>query len=279
MLLSALVLSACSIATDLDRFEVVAPDGGSDADVAADTGTADAGPQPPACGDGRTLCLELRGFNAHPEDRVEARIVSDQGILRMRAILDPFGRAAGDADETLVVPLAIPARGGPHSLQLWADRNQNDTYDPPDSDHSWLLDIPDDGTLRFTHDNVWVTLDEPTPAGENFRIRMTGMGLHAGQMLDLVVIDELTGRTVGFYRMQRLPGDGVVDIEIPGIVEPGTTYDVEFFADDNDNQRFDGKPLDHTWRLPQREAGLDGLDLEFDHRSPFDELEYFGIDF
>jgi hypothetical protein len=180
-----------------------------------------------------------------------------------------------------VLPLAIPASevpaaGKPHPLhlQIFGDHNHDGMYTPDGSDHDWKLDLPADGKLVFPHNSQFTRL-VPAPAsiGGDFRMHLNGMGVHVGKLLEVIVIENDSGRAVGLYRMQSIPGDGF-DITIPGIIDVGgVVYRIEFYADANGNFQYDGLPTDHTW-VRFSESNDQGVDVDFTHGTDFKELTY-----
>lgn len=290
--LAAWLISAsagCQLFSDLDRFEQLpesdrdAGDRGRDAG-AADGGTdagADGGAQPPdlGCDNPRTLCVRVERFSPHVDELVTVDLVTVQdNILRSRAIIEPMGGVAAD----FVLPLAIPAREVPepdasHPLQveIFADQNQDGMYTPGGSDHEWNVELPPSGNLAFPHNSEFTSIDpRPREIGGDFRMQFFDMTPHLGQLLEVMVIEVESGRTVGMYRTPSLEG-GDFEITIPGIIDPGgIVYRVEFYADLNDNGSYDDPPVDHTWVIPFVESGADGVDAEFRHGTDFADLEY-----
>lgn len=62
-------------------------------------------------------------------------------------------------------------------------------------------------------------------------------------------------------------------MEIPGILEDGKTYHVDFFADENGNGHYDPPGADHAWRLTIDDAQGDET-LEFSHQIAFSDVEW-----
>jgi hypothetical protein len=237
---AAALISGCNLFTDLDRFE----------EPKASDGV-------PGCESPQTLCLRLARFGIHETQLVGVDLVSADHILRSRALLDPLSDGKPTAD--IVMPLAIdanevPAKGEKHPLHLeiFGDWNEDGQYtiEPVDGkqDHDWIVKLPADAHLTFEHSTSYTRLDpRPEPIGGDFHMELSGMAVHKGKMLEVMVIENDSGRAVGLYRMQSIPGDKF-EITIPGIIDlGGVVYRVEFYADANDNRKFDGLPTDHTW--------------------------------
>lgn len=277
------LLAGCSLVSDLGRFESAAGGTGGSADsgVADDAGDGGGGRAKLGCANPQTLCVRLEGW---PHLRLPAAVdlVTDvDNNLRMRAMLEPFG-IGGDSAE-IVLPLAIPAsdvpkegKDHPLHLEIWADLNDDGEYTPHPVDHDWERDLPADGTFVFPHDGAFNDLlPRPRSNGADFRMRFRNMQVHAGLMLEVMVIEDATGRTVGFHRLQEIPNSDDFEIMIPGIIDPGSViYRVEFYADANDNRTYDGPPTDHAWLEEFLESDDQGIELTFTHGTQFTDLDY-----
>jgi hypothetical protein len=181
-----------------------------------------------------------------------------------------------------VLPLAIPQSevpepGEDHPLhvEIFADQDKSGGFTPGSGDHTWNLELPPDGNLVFVHDTLFTSIEpRPRDIGVDFRMRFTDMEPHRGQLLEVMVIEVASRRTVGVYRTTSVPSANF-DVTIPGIIDPdGTVYRVEFYADLNDNGSYDDPPDDHTWVIDFIESGADGVDAEFRHGTDFEELTY-----
>jgi len=298
----------CSAVLDLDRFEQSPSPDGSDGDASVDAGAdaaMDAGQDAETdgadaeadaaedaetdaaedaaveagigCDNPRTLCVRLDPFSPHENDLVVVDLVASSGHLRARAILEPLADTGNSAD--IVMPLAIganevPDEGEDHRLhlQIWGDRNDNGEYDP-DPDHDWIVELPASGTLVFEHSSAFDPLDEPYSIGGDFRIGFTDMGVHLGHMLEIMVIEDATDRTVGLYRKQSVEDENF-EIVIPGIIDVGGVgYRVEIYADRNGNRSYDEPTTDHAWLL-LGESDDQEARFVLDHRKMFTPLEY-----
>src|SRR6185369_6485843 len=135
----------------------------------------------------------------HETQLVGVDLVSTDHILRSRALLDPLSDGKPVAD--IVMPLAIdanevPAKGEKHPLHLeiFGDWNEDGQYtlEPGDGkqDHDWIVKLPADAHLTFEHSTSYTRLDpRPEPIGGDFHMELSGMGVHKGKMLEVMVIE------------------------------------------------------------------------------------------
>jgi hypothetical protein len=242
------------------------------------------------CAAAEHLCVELTGFSSHVAEYSEFSLVSEDGFLRARAILDPFG-TDGSADARFFLPDAIAGidlPNGQGSSLHWElfcdhDRSQDRVLTPPinreATDHTWRLDLEPNAYVKFAHIGMFSDLtNRPIGAGGDFSLRLNGMVPHVDQLIEVWVSEgsKPGGRTVGFYRLQSLPKPDGQIILIPGIIDTGgTSYRVEIYAD-HDGSKTHG-PItnsgkhDHQWVVTS-ESGPDGLSIEFDHSTQFEDL-------
>jgi hypothetical protein len=274
VLLLCLASAGCALFDDLDRFEQRAE---------SETDASD-GDRELDCRNRRTLCVRLERFSPHVDELVSVDLVTRaDNILRARAIIEPMGAV----DAEFVLPLAIPDRevpapGEDHPLQveIFADQNKDGMYTPGGADHEWNVDLPADGNLVFAHNSEFSSIDpRPRSIGSDFRMQFMDMTPHLGQLLEVMVIEVESGRTVGVYRTTSLASANF-EITIPGIIDPdGSVYRVEFYSDLNGNGRYDEPPADHTWEIEFVESGVDGVYTEFPHGTNFAKLRYqFGFE-
>jgi hypothetical protein len=272
------LLGACNLFDDLGRFDEMSANKRSDAGK-ADGGKGDAGMDVPGCESPRTLCLRLKDFTPHIDELVVADLVSADHILRARAMLDPLADGSADADIVLpeaIDPSEVPDKGQEHPLHLeiFGDKTGNREYNPEGGDHDWKVPLPQSAHLVFEHNSNFVRLlPRPQSIGGDFHMHFSGMKVHTGKMLEVMVIEQATGRSVGLYRLQSIPGDAF-DVAIPDIIDVGgVVYLVEFYADVNGDRKYDGIPTDHAWNQLV-ESNDKGVDFSFAHGTNFAELHY-----
>ncbi len=214
------------------------------------------------------LLIDLTTFVAHVNQLMEFRVVdSATGTLATKIMVDPLPAA----DFQYLVPSSVPP--GNFQLDFYADLSGNRLYDPNPTDHEWSKPIPPVGTVSFTHDAGFTSIGAAAPVeGLNFIINFTGMTPHVGQLLELRLIDDSTGNVVGAYRLGQVPTANFT-LAIPGVVDAGTTYRAEFYADFNLSGTYDVPPVDHAWSV-KGTADAAGLAIDFAHNVDFTDIGF-----
>jgi hypothetical protein len=286
--------SGCNLFDDLDAYsEATSSDAGNTTRDAGDD-DRDAGPTDqggvPGCESAQTLCVRLSSFSPHLTQLVGVALVSADGFLRTRALLDPFASdSGGNGSQTadIVLPLAIdenevPAKGEKSTLHLeiFGDANEDGEYTESGGDHSWKEPLPASGHIEYPHNQLFSALKpRPIGAGGDFHMKFFEMNAHMGALLEVIVIEKSSGRPVGFYRMQAVPSPDF-EIVIPDIIDTGgVVYRIEFFADLNGNREYDDFDVDHTWTIESIESNSKGLNAMFTHGTLFTNLDYAGHKF
>ncbi len=171
----------------------------------------------------------------------------------------------------LRLPDLVPE--GDYRADIFVDGNGNGTYDGPATDPSWSVPIPNLGsaTASFSASDATVDLStlSRTPRS-NFTATLSGFTAdEAGHWFELRVIDPGTRATVGAYANAQLPSGGSLSITLPGILDDGTAYQVDFWVDMDGNSTYSGPAGDHTWR-----ATLEGGSLTWTHSDSYTELDW-----
>lgn len=243
--------------------------------VIADLG--DPGPSIPACQDGdtsevRDLWVLLDGMGPHLDQYTELRLVSADDFVLAVAVYD------GIPAERFTLHMMRAVVGAGLRLDFWADYRENRAYDPPTedateaTDHSWRLPECASGAYRFTHAGNFADLRVPALNEANKRdavLQLRSFDIHQGQSLTLYLFDVSSARTVGLYRLQSI-STGEEALVVPRIAEPGTAYDLAFYADLNESGGYEPGE-DHSW-LRSMTADASGLLLDFPHATPFDDI-------
>lgn len=98
-------------------------------------------------------------------------------------------------------------------------------------------------------------------------INFTGMNPHIGQNLWLAVIDKNSGMEIS--RVDTIVEENFM-VHVDGI-ENGMSYNVDFYADHNQNGMYDAPPTDHAWRL-ELEDVMGDTTLNFVHNTNFTDI-------
>ena len=156
--------------------------------------------------------------------------------------------------------------GMSYSVDFFADFNENGSYDTPPADHAWRLELNNvmgDTTLTFSHNTNFTDIMWKN----KLAIHFTGMTPHIGQQLRLAVVNKETGE-------QETRAEATITEEfllhIWGI-EMGASYNVDFFADFNENGSYDAPPVDHAWRLELNNV-MGDTTLMFAHNTNFTDI-------
>ena len=241
-------LSGCFVASDLDRFE------------------AD---------DGCDLQLGLEAFTPHLNQTVEIRGVfrpqDGPASLRARAILDPLSAV----DTSVLMPNAIAE--GPHSIDFFADFNEDGVYSDPPTDHTWRIDDACAGAPNpFVHVFDFQALDDPIGLGGDLAASFTGMAAdgNAFELRATALIPQGDGasvrRTVAVYHTPAVTSPDF-EVRVPDVIDSGFEYELEFWADSNGNDRYDPPPTDEAWRLTV--PGTTVEEFSFAHVEEYIDIE------
>ncbi len=219
--------------------------------------------------------LQLNEMTPHVGQLFELRIVdrdSDEEVAR-RSIPE-IQNAAFNVD----IPAALVHEGN-YRVDFYADLSGNGSYDAPPADHAWRLDIngvEDDVTLEFTHnvnltDIMWPVQDE---APYDFRLNLTDMTPHVGQLFELRVVDADSDEEVARRSIPAIES-AAFEIELPDILEESHNYNVDFYADLSGNGEYDAPPADHAWRLTINDAH-GPIELDFTHNVNLVDIQWPG---
>jgi hypothetical protein len=215
------------------------------------------------------LTIQLTNMDPHVNNYMLFRVVDDNAnVIRGVIVLDSLRTA----DEEIEMPEVLT--DDQHRLDFYADFNTNGTYDAPPADHAWSIDIPQNGIVTFDHNTNFddIALLDPIHPGNDFNLNFTGFAPHISQQIEVRVIDTDFNRTVGVYRLDELDETDFTAV-IPSIIEEGREYQVDFYADFNDNGEYNAPPTDHAWRMTGT-GTASGLTLHFDHNTDFTDVGF-----
>lgn len=220
----------------------------------------------PAAGFGHnTLKVQLTGMNPHVGQKFELRVVD-------KASRKEVGRASvpAIANHDFDVELEVIEVGGSYWIDFYADLNQNGVYDAPPADHAWRLELDQaqgDTTLTFAHNTTFTDIDWVYL----MTLDASNMNPHLGQLFELRVVDAGNGQEVGRTRFFPLAFADFT-VQIPGL-RRGRNYNVDFYADLNQNGLYDSPPVDHAWRLTANDV-IGNVALAFSHNTTFTEINW-----
>ncbi|HJZ40574.1 MAG TPA: T9SS type A sorting domain-containing protein [Bacteroidales bacterium] len=101
-------------------------------------------------------------------------------------------------------------------------------------------------------------------------IDFTGMDPHVGQSLFFRVVDVSDGSEVG--RTSVVIASADFSLGIGGIM-PGSSYYLDFYADFNENGKYDVPPTDHAWRIVLEDVTGDST-VGFAHNTTFTDIAW-----
>jgi plastocyanin len=205
------------------------------------------------------LTVEFSAMNPHVGQNFYLAVIDSASGMEI-------GRTHAVAETAFSVEVPGIEPGKSYHIDFWADHNRNGMYDTPPTDHAWRLELNDvtgDTTLMFVHnttftDIMWKNL---------LTVEFSNMNPHVGQDFYLAVIERSSGIIAA-----RAHKVAQVDftVMVPGI-EPGKSYDVDFWADHNRNGMYDAPPADHAWRLELNDVTGDTT-LMFVHNTTFTDI-------
>ena len=175
-------------------------------------------------------------------------------------------RKIEDISASFMVQISGIEKEHSYYVDFFADHNGNGSYDAPNADHAWRLELNNvagDTTLNFTHninftDIMW---------RNKLTVHFTGMNPHVGQNLWLAVTDKNSGMEIARTKA-TVEADFMVNVF--GI-ENTKSYNVDFFADHNNNGIYDSPNADHAWRLELNNVAGDTT-LNFTHNINFTDI-------
>ena len=212
------------------------------------------------------LTVHFTGMTPHVGELLELRVAEDNNNDKEvdRVKVNPVPSA--DFDVT-IVGLKL---GMQYKIEFYADHNGNGLYDPPPTDHAWLI------AFENTSGNVSVDFAHNTNFTDiNWRYLLTvnlmGMVPHVGQLFELRVVDTNNQNEINRVTLnQILVPDFSVFVD--GL-EVGHNYNIDFYADFNGNGGYDPPPADHAWRLNFMDNAGDFMQ-EFTHNTNFTDIQW-----
>lgn len=103
------------------------------------------------------------------------------------------------------------------------------------------------------------------------QVSFEGMDPHVGQMMELRVVEMASGSEAARLSVSAIPMASF-ELEIANLME-GMSYRIDFYADFNENGRYDAPPDDHAWRLEIVDMGK-SESLTFGHTTQFTDIAW-----
>jgi hypothetical protein len=209
------------------------------------------------------ITLNLSGMTPHLGQKFEARLVNINRNMKEagRVTVNNVGSAS------FQVKLPFAEAGHSYYVEFYADMNGNGRFDPAPADHTWNLEamnINGDVSLNFVYSTDFADI----PWKGLLKMQFSGMTPHLGQEIKVRLIDDATGKETG--RATRMADLAAFSLGIP-YLEDGKTYQVDFYADMNENGIYDAPPTDHAWRLASGTVSGD-KSLPFVHNTTFTDI-------
>lgn len=103
-------------------------------------------------------------------------------------------------------------------------------------------------------------------------LHLTNMGPHVNQKMEFRLVRISDGEQVGYHMLDALP-DEDEHIVFLNVFDEGQTYNIDFYADLNNNGQYDAPPTDHAWRITLEAVAGDTV-VPFSHNTSFTDIEF-----
>jgi hypothetical protein len=212
---------------------------------------------------GESITVHFTNMNPHMGQNFYIRSV-DKGTLK-----EGFGTGFNitSQDFDVIIPVT---KGKSYFIDFFADLNGNDLYDTPPTDHAWRIDadnVTNGQEFNFSHNTNFTDIDWPYIVTINF----TGMTPHIGQMFEIRLEDDNTGKEIDRIKLNSIPS---ADFNVLFVgVKLGMQYKLEFYADLNGNGLYDAPPTDHAWMMTFENMTGD-VSLNFAHNTNFTDINW-----
>jgi hypothetical protein len=212
------------------------------------------------------LTLQLSNMTPHLGQLFEMRVID---LLTQKEV----GR---QKVESIIVPnfeVSIPNIDpqGYYQLDFYADHSKNGLYDVPGTDHAWRLKSPmttGNSTVDFTHNTNFTNIDWTYL----FILEVSNLEPHANQLFEMRITDQGTGLEVGRARLESVYVSEFT-LTAPGL-RLNRSYNVDFYADHNNNKLYDAPPTDHAWRLNFSNGDDGDNEISFTHNTNFTDIDW-----
>ena len=210
-------------------------------------------------GEEHKLTVNFTGMNPHIGQNLRLAVIEKNTGMEI-------SRVDTIAEEEFMVHVYGIENGSSYNVDFFADHNQNGMYDAPPTDHAWRLELDDvmgDTTLNFAHNTNFTDIMWKN----RLTVHFTGMNPHVGQDFWVGLVDQESGNLT-----DSIETTASVDFMVHFYgIENGMSYNVDFYADHNQNGMYDAPPTDHAWRL-ELENAMGDTTLTFAHNTNFTDI-------
>ncbi len=212
-----------------------------------------------------SLNIHFQNMLPHVGQQLRVRVIRQKDLSEVaRARIDEIPSAEFD-----VSFMNVFTPGESYWVDFFADFNGNGYYDAPPTDHAWRIsanDIQSDTSITFSHNTRFADIRWPYQV----TVAFSGMSPHQDQVLQMRVVEQSSGREVG--RASTVVTQPDFNLSVVG-VERGGSYNIDFFADVNDNGLYDPPGTDHAWRIEALNIE-DDTTFAFSHNTNFTDIEW-----
>ena len=205
------------------------------------------------------LVINFSGMDPHNNQMLYLRVYEKNSGKEIERTIEDISPSFTDSISGI-------KKGKSYYIDFFADHNSNGKYDAPGTDHAWRLELNDvmgDTTLNFAHNTNFTDIMWQN----RLTVHFTGMTPHVGQDLWLAVVDKNSGMEVD--RVHTVVEEEFM-VHAYGI-KSGMSYNVDFFADFNENGMYDAPGTDHAWRMDLDNVTGDTT-LNFAHNTNFTDI-------
>jgi hypothetical protein len=188
------------------------------------------------------------GFDVHDGDRLHASLVD----VPAAAVLATDSAVVADGRFAVSWPAAASSDGS-YRVDYYVDLDGDGLCDTPPVDHAWSLEVPEvtaDTTLVVSHSTAFqpsACASFPMPGRYSLSLVGSSFGVHDGETLAAVVVDETTGSRSA--RETTVVAGGAFELAWPGALEAGRAYHIDYYVDVDGDGDCTAPPADHVWSV------------------------------
>lgn len=107
------------------------------------------------------------------------------------------------------------------------------------------------------------------PSHYKLTVNFAGMNPHVGETLWVAVVEQSTKTEVARVK-KTIETSFSLEFDV---LQPGKSYNIDLFSDDNDNGKYDVPPTDHAWRLQVNNV-TGNTSVDFSHDTNFTDIAW-----